>query len=535
MRYLIIIGILLINSLTPLVFAAEHKSSGDIFSVDFSSVWKVEKSLDPEVILRLENGKSFFEFSKLESELSEYYLKTRVKEQIESLRGKGNLISGSVEKISIHGAANFYYTSYESMGQRVYIGFFTYNNASFVVSAKGLSDSDLKRIVYTIRKPGEKIIIAKPKPEPKPIVEESQSSDVPELTGVFRAYDKKIDDIMGEVNKSTGVDKNFGVAVSTKKFAGFKEKTEKAPLKKIKIVKKEKPLIDRSPVPAHIWFILVALWVLGLVFAKNKVKSVSNPIIPPAPKDIPPDFFFPFLISRFVTLNDTVYSVVSRQRQNLTAYFSREHEFYFVLTCYGLLFMHIAWSVTALISSSSVFTNIFLGLPFGGFFAAFPEVFFFLPLFMGISVYLNKEQKLRLSDNLGNLILEIKKDEGYGRLRDGNGKEVATLVRQGSLFKRQWEFVDTDNRVVFTIKDKYPEVFILRKFFGQLGGILRSRYAIYADDRLAGFVFIDPTSSDRFQIHWDYAFSRLAHPAQILMSVLYILSKERDPSYPSIF
>ncbi|MEA3306321.1 MAG: hypothetical protein U9Q34_00875, partial [Elusimicrobiota bacterium] len=107
--------------------------------------------------------------------------------------------------------------------------------------------------------------------------------------------------------------------------------------------------------------------------------------------------------------------------------------------------------------------------------------------------------------------------------------------KQGTSLKRQWSFVDTDNQIMFTIKDEHPEIFIMRKLFGQLGGTLRSRYVIYADDRLAGFLFTDPTSRDRFQIHWDYAFSRLSHPAHILMSVLYILSKERDPSYPSVF
>ena len=54
-------------------------------------------------------------------------------------------------------------------------------------------------------------------------------------------------------------------------------------------------------------------------------------------------------------------------------------------------------------------------------------------------------------------------------------------------------------------------------------------------DRRAGFVFLDPSSTDRFQIHLDYAFARLAHPAQILVSLLYVISKEKDPFYPSPF
>ena len=113
MRYFAIIAIFLLQSLIIPVSAVEHKSSNDVFLVKFSSAWKVKKSLDPEIVLGLEKGKSFVKFSKLESELSEYYLKARVKEQIESLRAKGSSISGSVERMSIHGKANFYYISYE--------------------------------------------------------------------------------------------------------------------------------------------------------------------------------------------------------------------------------------------------------------------------------------------------------------------------------------------------------------------------------------------------------------------------------------
>ncbi|MCK5357421.1 MAG: hypothetical protein KAJ48_03405 [Elusimicrobiales bacterium] len=536
MRYFAIIAIFLLQSLIIPVSAVEHKSSNDVFLVNFSSAWKVKKSLDPEIVLGLEKGKSFVKFSKLESELSEYYLKARVKEQIESLRAKGSSISGSVERMSIHGKANFYYTSYEAMGQTVYIGFFTYNNASFAVSAKGLSNSGLKRIIYTVRKPGEKIIVAKPKPR-KPRVKrrKPKTDNVPDITDSFRGYDDEIDNIMAKVDKSTAGKKTDSAVSDFEKAVKSEKKTEKAAIEKKKIIKKVKPLFERNPAPASVWFVLIALWIVGLFAVKSHVKLLGDPIIPPAPKDVPPDFFFPFLVNRFVTMKDVFYNIITRQKQNLTAFFPMGHEFYFAFAFYGVLFMHIAWSMTALMSSSSAFINVFLQLPFGGFFAAFPEIFFLVPLFMGIYAYFNEKQRLCLNDSLGNMILEMKREEVYSRLRDGKGKEVATLVNQGSFFKRKWSFVDTDDQIVFTIKDEHPEVFIMRKFFGQLGGQLRSRYVIYADDRLAGFVFLDPTSADRFQIHWDYAFSRLAHPAQILMSVLYILSKERDPSYPSIF
>ncbi len=409
MRYFIVIILLLTNLLTSAVFAAEHKSSDDVFVVNFLSVWKVKKSMDPEIVLGLKMGKAFVEFSKLESQLSEYYLKARVKEQIESLRAKGSSISGSVERMSIHGKASFYYTSYEAMGQRVFIGFFTYNNASYAVSAKGLSGAKLKKIIYTVRKPGEKIVVAKPKPKPKVRVKRRKlkKSAVPEVTGVFRNYDAEIDGIMGDMDKSTAAAKKAEDVVSDfQKEVKSDKKVEKVALEKKKIIREVKPLINRNPAPALIWIVLIALWIVGLFLAKARVKSLRNPIIPPAPKDVPPDFFFPFLINRFVTMKDVFYNVITRQKQNLTAYFNMEHEFYFALTFYGLLFMHISWSMMALMGSSAAFIDIFLKLPFGGFFASFPEIFFLLPFFMGISSYFRKEQKLCLNDNLGNMILE---------------------------------------------------------------------------------------------------------------------------------
>jgi len=88
---------------------------------------------------------------------------------------------------------------------------------------------------------------------------------------------------------------------------------------------------------------------------------------------------------------------------------------------------------------------------------------------------------------------------------------------------------------VFTIKDDHPRACLLRKIFGNQGGVLRSHYGIFAEERRAGFVFLDPTSANKFQIHLDFAFARLANPAQMLASVLYIISKEKDPIYPSPF
>jgi hypothetical protein len=132
-------------------------------------------------------------------------------------------------------------------------------------------------------------------------------------------------------------------------------------------------------------------------------------------------------------------------------------------------------------------------------------------------------------------VLEVNKEVSYGLIRDGKGKEIARLVAKKGLTGRMWEYVDSDNMVVFSIRDDCPKIHFMRKIFGHLGGDLRAHYGIFAQERRAGYVFLDPTSCDRFQIHMDFDFARLAHPAHILASFLYIISREKDPIYPSPF
>jgi hypothetical protein len=41
-------------------------------------------------------------------------------------------------------------------------------------------------------------------------------------------------------------------------------------------------------------------------------------------------------------------------------------------------------------------------------------------------------------------------------------------------------------------------------------------------------------SVDRFQVHMDFAFARIAHPAQMLAAILFVISYEKDSWYPTI-
>ncbi len=249
---------------------------------------------------------------------------------------------------------------------------------------------------------------------------------------------------------------------------------------------------------------------------------------------MPPDFFFPFLVTRIQSPKDVTYNVLTRQKQMLLADYPHEHSLYLAGGVYGALFFHVGWSLLAFAGKGDLVVNALLAVPLiGRALASLPEIFFIVPVLAGAAMYFNKRRPLQLYDAQSTLMMEVSPDIGYGLIRDGSGKEVARLVRKGGFSDRRWEFVDTDNLVVFEIRDDFPKGRLPRMLFGSLGGALASHYGIFAQDRRAGFVFLDPTSADRFQVHMDYAFARLGHPAQILAAVLYVISRERDTAYPS--
>ena len=522
--------------------AGEFSDKGGAIAVDFPAGWGAGKSDDPAVTLKLEKGKSFFEFSRQDSELGDYYLKARVKEQVDSLRSKGSSLAGDVRPVSIRGVTTAYYTSYESMGSQAYIAFFTYNAASFAISAHGLSDGEFRSVLASVRKPGEKIVLPKPR-KVKVLKKKAEPGEVPGGDGApdvsTAAAPGSAEDILNSFAQSSS-EPVSGAEVSTLPAAAPAEAAAQNFLQEL--AKKQEgdtgkpPYLPREPLSALFWAALIGLWVAGSFAARSAAAAYQNPKLPPPPSEVPPDFFFPFVISKAATPKEVVYQVVTRQRQRLMAEYASEHEMYIALAVYGCLFFHVAWSLLAAAGLGAVVVNGLLGVPLlGRGLASLPEVIFLAPLAMGLSAYFTKKPALQLYDAQNTLVLEVKPEIEYGLIRDGNGKEIARLAKKGTFMYRYWEFVDTDNLVVFAIRDDFPKGYLLRKLFGNLGGALRSRYGIFVQDRRAGFVFLDPSSSDRFQIHMDYAFARLGHPAHILSAVLYVISKEKDPVYPSPF
>ncbi len=523
-------------------FAAEFKDKGETIAVDFPAGWNGGKSDDPTVTLKLEKGKAFFEFSKQDSELGDYYLKARVKEQVDSLRSKGTSLSGDVSPVNLHGVSTAYYTSYESMGAQAYIAFFTYNGASYAISARGLDDGDFRAVMASIRKPGEKIELPKPR-KVRVARRKARKEEDEEQPGVQVMSDGSVE-VSSSAAALASTDTVAAVPVSTEAApAAVEPGTASLPSAKgllNELSEKtasagQPPYIPRRPLPFLFWGVLIALWVGGSMAARKAAAAYKNPKLPPPPADVPPDFFFPFIISRASSTKEDVYNVITRQKQLLAAEYPCEHSLFLAAGVYGCVLLHVVWSLLAFVGKGDLLTGMLLRLPLGRLWASVPEIFFVLLFFYGLYLWFARKREFRLYDAQSNLVLEVKPELAYGLMKDGAGKEVARLVAKGGMAGRCWDFVDTDNLVVFTIKDDFPKGYLLGKFFGNLGGALRSHYGIYAQDRRAGYIFLDPHSGDNFQIHMDFAFARLGHPAQILAAMLYIVSREKTPVYPSPF
>jgi hypothetical protein len=544
MKKLIFICAAFFIALPLCALAGEFKDKGETIAVDFPSGWAPGKTDDPTVTLKLEKAKSFFEFSKQDSELGDYYLKARVKEQVDSLRSKGSQLSGDIKSASLHGVSVAYYTSYESMGAEAYIAFFTYNGVSYAVSARGLSDGDFRGVLSSVRKPGEKIEVPKPKKIRVVRVKKEKPENDELIAQAFKDGGADVSTAAVSVAASSEILNAFAVSTETVtastvtvvSAAGEAAHSFLAELAKKQADDALPPYIPRAPLPFALWAGLIGLWVAGAFAARVAAASYANPKLPPPPADVPPDFFFPFVISKSASFKDVTYNVLTRQRQLLLADFPYEHEMYVAGSVYGCLFFHVFWSLLGFMGRGDAVVNALCKFPLlGRAFASLPEIFFIVPFLIGAAIYFTKERALQIYDSQSAPVMAVHPETVYGMIRDGSGKEVARLVRKGTFLYRYWEFVDTDNLVVFSIRDDFPKGYLLRKLFGNLGGTLRSHYGIFAQDRRAGFIFLDPSSSDRFQIHLDFAFARLGQPAQILAAVLYVISREKDPIYPSPF
>lgn len=537
---------LLLACCFPTALPAEvFRDSASNFEIDFPAGWAIEKSNDPAVILRLGRNESFAEFTKLESELSDYYLKARVKEQVDSLRAKGNTISGEVKPVSIRGVTTAYYVRYDAMGSPAYISFLTYDEKSYAVSARGVDETAFRNMLGRFRKPGEVIKAPAPRKPRKTASRVPRVKPEEEMPAVqvFRdgAEDSTGTAVMVSTAPEVSIDDVFRTEDSTaaepappagpnmaEAAAGLISRISES------AGSKEPPYISRSPLPVWLAGLIVGLWFIGAALARSSAAKYQNPKIALPPADVPPDFFFPFLISRHSSAKEVEYRILTRQKQSLGAYYDFGHDIWLAAGFYGFVLFHLVWALAGLAPGDNPLTGFMLGLPGGRLIASVPDLIFLLPVLFGLYKRSTRKEALEIYDHQSNKIFTVSPENAYGLLRDGNGKEVARLVEKADREGRYWEFVDTDNLVVFAVRDDAPGISKACRFFGVQGGRLRKHYGIFAQDRRAGYVFLDPTSPDRFQIHLEYNYARLAHPAHILAAVLYIISREREHAYPTI-
>ncbi|MEW5950764.1 MAG: hypothetical protein GX447_04205 [Elusimicrobia bacterium] len=526
--------IFFVLSVFPFSYAAQYKG-GELFEIDFDGGWEQGKSNDPAVLLRLEKGQNFLEISKLEDELSDYYLKSRLKEQAETFKNKGEAIS-EPKSASVHGSGASYYAV---SGENI-IALLTYGGVSYSLISKGVSEGKIKDVIYFFRKPGEKVEKPKPKPAPKRKVKEEKEEEKTEGVQYFMVEDSSGQAstqapvfVFTDTSASQIQTSQTQTQVSTSPSAA--EQMQKNALNLLtELAARDysaKPIFQRKPINKFAVMGIISFWLIGWLFSVAKYSSVPNPKMTPYPQEVPPDFFFPFIISRVRTPKTAMFHIITRQKQVLSGFYN--HEFQPILSAgvYGLIAFHIFWSMTGFINENMVIGTL-ASLPLGKYIASLPEFPFVLLIIYGLIKKSQTLQKLYVQDAQTNPVMSVMPDKKYyAIMKDGKGKEVAQLHQRNDGSVRKWHFVDTDNQVVFTIVDEHPEIYKAIRLFGNPTGALRCRYSIFVDNKRAGFLFVDMNSPDGFQVHLEYAYARLAHPGQIMSALLYIASREKEKSF----
>lgn len=515
------------------------KTSDEKLELDLpSSFASIKQEDNPDLVLKAEQGGNSVTLTTLNQDVSDSMLQNRLKDDIENLRAKGYKLSGETGKLPIQGNRTFFYTSYSAEGKRVVVGYFTYKENSYILSATGLGETELGDAVYALRSPGEKVA-PRPKPKaPKPVKAAPPPSRdvaaVPLLEG-----DSPIAKEASKAETKPAIPESVTTASSTVAApAQPVVETPQAPE-----VKPEPPapppppkpvlppLVERNPLPVLVWILLAGAWFVFRGKAQKKFTGLPYPKLPPLPKDVPPDFHFPFIIRKVETGEDLFYSIMSRHGQHLTAQYNKGKHSLLVSSVYGLLAFHALWSLTNAIGLAPKIVGALLNFPGGRYLVSFPEIFFLGGIIAGLVMTGKRDGRLAINDPKDNeMLLQAVPDKDCVLLKDGKGKEVARIKRDTSGGGRDWQFTDAEGKYVFDLKNDHADLLSARKLYGNMGGLLSSRYGVFVKDQRAGFILND--GPDSFQIHFDFAFMRLTNPAQIVLCVLYAETINRDFSYP---
>lgn len=530
-------------------YSLEYKVNNFVF--DFDEDAKQVTSGDPKSVLKLEKNGSWIEFIKLDDELSDFYINSRLNQQREIMLAKA-LKPSEIKVTPIHSVSKAYYFTYYDTKINI-VSLFTYEGVTYNIIAFGIGEDVFKKLIFSFRKEGEKIEITQPKPKPKPVAKKikKEVKNIKKETGV--SYIAIIDSTVS-IEGST-----FVVVGSTTDVYSddsltnnqhlFEDKTDELQLASQKNIKQEslieflskkfdniqksnpKPFFNRKPINKYLMLIFITGYFIFCFFIKSRLTKYTNPRLKPYPKEMPPDFLFPFLVTRIETSLETMYQVITRNNQFLSANFSHKYKKNLKIGIYSIMWIHIIWSVGELLKEN-LFLNIVMMIPLGNYIISFVELPFIVIILYSLFEKNKHKKKLTISDSQMNLISAAVDEKKGFVIKDAKGKDVINVKKEGSFFKRQWFFYDEENSMVLKIIDDTPEIWLWTKILGNKIIRARSYYSIYVEDnKRIGFLFLDPNSTNGYQVHYEYDYFRLINPIHLVCGILYIISTEKEESF----
>ncbi len=535
------IFILCVFFVASVCFAKEYKVNNFVF--DFEDGWQEVKSQDPNSALRIEKNGSYIEFIRFEEELSDFYLNSKLNEQRQSIENNG-FKPTEIKTYTIHYISKIYYFMYDDKKTNI-IGLFTYSDVTYSFLSSGVNEEVFKKLIFSFRKEGEKIEvkIPKPKPKPKPVAKKDENRvdfiSVKETEVILETTTISSSTTLLDSTSSSLI----AISVSTPAdiFSGKRESIEVIPTKSsfkiddlLKLINEiseksqSQMFIQRKPINKFVMAFILIVWLFVSFFLKGKFSKYTNLKIKPYPKEMPPDFLFPFIVTRLKTSTETLYQLITRNNQFLSGIFNHNYKKFYTTGIKGIIWIHVIWSLSYFVKEG-LFEGLVLSLPFGSFIFSFIEFPFIALILYSVILKSKEKQKLSVFDSQTNLLCEI--FDGLKKeyiIKDGKGKEVLKVIKKGDFFRRIWEVYDEDKKLVLTIKDEHPEIWIAIKMLGN--SIIKKRcyLSIYVEDKIIGFLFLDPNSYNGYQVHFDYDYFRIVNPVQLTSLLLYIISREPE-------
>jgi len=245
---------------------------------------------------------------------------------------------------------------------------------------------------------------------------------------------------------------------------------------------------------------------------------------------MPPDFFFPIMITRVRMLRETLYQIITRTNQFLSSHFNHSYRSFYNIGIGAVIFIHLIWSLSEFIKRD-FFALLVLSLPFGGYILSFIEFPFVILILYGLYLKHKEKEVLVIMDSQTNLITKTMSEKGCLVIKNSKDITVMKVLKKGSFLRRMWVCYDEDDREIMVIKDDYPLIWFFVKLFGNKLMNLRWYYSLYVEkEKRIGFLYLVPNSKDGYQVHYDYDYFRLVNPMYVVSILLYIISKYREES-----